>query len=60
METFQRRFPQASGWQLLTSSEVELMETFSTHALWLGGLFLLTSSEVELMETHRHSGKLLL
>ncbi len=36
---------------LLTSSEVELMETLRKLPLGRGGGFLLTSSEVELMET---------
>ncbi len=36
---------------LLTSSEVELMETRNPHMGIGGGLVLLTSSEVELMET---------
>ncbi len=37
--------------KLLTSSEVELMETFSDERVAVAGNRLLTSSEVELMET---------
>ncbi len=36
---------------LLTSSEVELMETNQCYGVTLVNFFLLTSSEVELMET---------
>ena len=39
--------------KLLTSSEVELMETFRLILLAGKSMLLLTSSEVELMETYR-------
>ena len=39
--------------KLLTSSEVELMETNNIFFLLGFGLLLLTSSEVELMETEK-------
>ncbi len=42
--------PQAIN-QLLTSSEVELMETVNNALVFWRREFLLTSSEVELMET---------
>ena len=50
METWGKIGPKISRLSLLTSSEVELMETLWG---WLGWdwEFLLTSSEVELMET---------
>ena len=52
METVVSDEDDEAVWILLTSSEVELMETFSSFPTTMAkDLELLTSSEVELMET---------
>ena len=52
METFLRGEGRFDNLKLLTSSEVELMETLQVPLIWtFEPSALLTSSEVELMET---------